>query len=403
MRKKHLAVIVAALAFLGLFIGNFGQYQVAAMPGAVFAKLMLTPQQFASIMTGPMMLSIILSLVSGTLMDRFGIKPIVAIGLVLSSLGFVIRPFATSYGVMLVAMILTGLGCCIFNANISKIVGSLFSADKVGRIIGIIMFGATFSMTVAFSTAVLFPTLEIAFWVSAGFSILVMILWFLLVSSKALKESAGSVHTTSVPMKESLAVAVKSKDIWFMGLAFGFLLGGIMVTSTFQVTALSTIGGYTEGQANTFSTVLTIGNIIGTLAGPFMVVKFKRMKPFLVALMIIGIACTALLIDLPAGGMYVTSFVLGFVRSAFITIVISFPFFFKGIGPKYAGAAGGLASSLQVLGAVVLPTYVVVPLSSLFGGSMHVYFYLAAACLVIALIFTLLMTDIRKIKHEETA
>lgn len=400
MRKKHLAIIITVLAFLGLFIGNFGQYQVAAMPGAVFTKLMISPQQFASIMTGPMMLSIILSLVSGTLMDRFGIKPIVAIGLVLSSVGFVLRPFATSYELMLFAMVLSGLGCCIFNANISKIVGSLYAPEKIGRIIGVIMFGATFSMTVAFSTAVLFPTLELAFWVSAGFSLVVMILWFLLVSGGALKERSESINATSVPMKESLSKAVKSKDIWFMGLAFGFLLGGIMVTSTFQVNALSTIGGYSEAAANTFSTVLTIGNIVGTIAGPFMVVKFKRMKPFLIALMIIGTICTAFLIALPAGGMYAASFILGFVRSAFITIVISFPFFFKGIGPAYAGAAGGLASSLQVLGAVVLPTYVVVPLSGLFENSTQALFSLAAACMVIALIFTLLMSDIKKVKQE---
>ncbi|SHJ26265.1 MFS transporter [Parasporobacterium paucivorans] len=395
MRKTHVAAIIAVLAFFGLFIGNFGQYQLAAMPIAVFTKLGLTSQQFASIMTAPMMLSIVLSFVSGSLMDKFGIKPVVAVGFILSSIGFIIRPFATTYSVMLIAMILTGLGCCIFNANMSKIVGQLFPAQMVGRIIGVIMLGATVSMTAAYSTAVFFPTLEIAFWFSAGFSVVVMLAWFVLVSTKALKGD-GAARETSVPIKEAIGHAAKSKDIWFMGLAFAFMLGGIMVTSTFQPLALITLRGFSESYANSFATTLTIGNIAGTFIGPFLVLRAKRMKPFLVAILIIAVVCTVFMIEMPPAFMYGASFILGFVRSAFITIVISFPFFFKGIGPKYAGTAGGITSSLMVLGAVVIPTYIVAPLAKDF----HQYFWAAAVCMALCLVFTLLMTDIKKVQPE---
>ena len=54
---------------------------------------------------------------------------------------------------------------------------------------------------------------------------------------------------------------------------------------------------------------------------------------------------------------------------------MSFPVMFPEIGPRYAGTASGVACTLQLLGAVVVPTYIVIPLS---GGNMVSYFFLAA-------------------------
>jgi NNP family nitrate/nitrite transporter-like MFS transporter len=57
----------------------------------------------------------------------------------------------------------------------------------------------------------------------------------------------------------------------------------------------------------------------------------------------------------------------------------------KEIGPVYAGTAGGRMATVQLLGAVVFPTYVFTPLA---GASYERYFLLVG---VFMLVFCLLM------------
>lgn len=125
--KKNLVVLVAALIFCAQFIGNYGNYQLAAIPGKIFQAFQLTDTQFSSLMTAPMLPSIFLSIIIGLLVDRFGISKMVGICLAVATGGLVLRAFATDYTTMLIAMILSGAGCMILNSNLAKIVSSLVS------------------------------------------------------------------------------------------------------------------------------------------------------------------------------------------------------------------------------------------------------------------------------------
>ena len=52
-----------------------------------------------------------------------------------------------------------------------------------------------------------------------------------------------------------------------------------------------------------------------------------------------------------------------------------------------SGAAGGFIITLQLLGCVIVPTYIVVPLG---GGSLTLYFILASVCMLLAAFVCLL-------------
>ena len=54
---------------------------------------------------------------------------------------------------------------------------------------------------------------------------------------------------------------------------------------------------------------------------------------------------------------------------------------FKGIGSEYVGTASGLVATIQLLGAVVLPSYVLIPIA---GGNFNTLFILAAVCMAIS-------------------
>ena len=72
------------------------------------------------------------------------------------------------------------------------------------------------------------------------------------------------------------------------------------------------------------------------------------------------------------------------------------------IGPRYAGSAGGIISTIQVTGAVVIPTFVITPLG---GANATVMFGLAAICLALICIPVLFLPELgsRALASKEPA
>ena len=59
---------------------------------------------------------------------------------------------------------------------------------------------------------------------------------------------------------------------------------------------------------------------------------------------------------------------------------MSFPALLPEIGPECAGSATGIISTLELIGAVVIPTYIITPIA---GQNFSLYFILAGSCMVI--------------------
>ena len=127
-----------------MFIRVFGLYQLGAGAAQVYERLNLTDSQFPGIMTASMIPSVFLSIVSGVLVDRLGIKMVLGICFGVMALGYLLRPFAGSFPVMYAAMVL----------------------------------GGTFVMAAAYLSAVLFPKLDAAFWVVAILAAAGILAWW---------------------------------------------------------------------------------------------------------------------------------------------------------------------------------------------------------------------------------
>lgn len=379
------AGLIIGLVFIGMFLGNYGQYQLAAVPSMVYERFGLTDAQFSSIMTSPMIPAIFLSIILGILVDKLGIKPMVFWCFVAAGAGFVLRVFANSYGMMFAAMMLTGVGCAVLNSNLSKIVATLYPMNKIGTVVGILMAGSTGSMAVAYATTALFPSLEAAFWLTAAVAVVLCVAWLVLVKKS---DFEGAVPMGEpVPIGEALQAALKSKNVWLMGISLMLMLGGAMVISNFQVAYL-TSKGISEAVAGTFGTVLMIGSIIGSIFVPVYAAKTKSPALLMMAIGLIAAASAGLMVVLPVAGIYVVSFLNGCLRSGMIAVMMSLPVMFPEIGPKYAGTAGGVAVTLELIGAVVIPTYIVIPIT---GGNMAAYFYCSAILIALSSVLAYLL------------
>ena len=92
---------------------------------------------------------------------------------------------------------------------------------------------------------------------------------------------------------------------------------------------------------------------------------------------------------LPEGAlMTIGLFVAGFCTSGVMSALVSLPVRLPEIGPVYAGTAGGIAASMQLAGAVLVPTFVLTPL---FGDNFVVFYAVAGAlCAIMAICCMLL-------------
>ena len=396
--KSGLVFLIAAVIFVALFTGNYANYQLAAVPGNIMQTYNIGAMEFSSLMTGPMLPCIFLSIIAGVLVDRFGIPKVVGVCLIIAAAGMVMRVFATDYVTMLASMALLGFGCMVLNSNLAKIASSMYPMDKVSKFVGIMMAASTAAMAVAYGTTWAFPNLEIMFWVPAIISIVVALFWLVFAKQKVFSqnEAPKDVEVAAVEQAsvgESLATCFKSKNVWLTGITLMFMLGGAMVIANFHVAAATEMLGYSEAVAGSFNTVLMVGSALGSIVMPIFVTKYPGKAPITVLVLGIIAAASAIgMVTLPAAGIYVSGFLNGALRSGIIAVMMMIPVMFPEIGPRYAGTAGGVVVTLELIGAVVIPTYIVVPLAA---GSYLGYFYMAAAAILISVIlcFVLVKTS----------
>ncbi len=381
--NKSATGLAFAVLCLCYMIPNYAQYQISPWGAQIIEQYNLELSQLSSLFSAPMIPAIFLSLAGGLLLDRFGIKSVIGIGLVVTAAGCIMRIFSTSYFPLFLGTMMTGLSACFINAGGGKIVGSLYEAKEVPGKMGVLMAVSTAAMTIANFTSPYFGSLLNTFLASSLFACVGLILWILFIKSP--NRETKDIGVSEPSMSTCLNVAIKNRNVWIIAFALFFIMAGNVVIGSFLPTALgardisTTVSGY-------IAAAYTIGNFLGCLTAPICISKLKSQKKVLVLFGIfasIGIAFawmipqTALL----AAGMLLTGNFLGGMIPTLMALPVQFP----EIGPVYAGTTGGFIGTIQLLGAVLLPSYLLAPIAS---GSFTVLFVLGGICMILAAVFS---------------
>lgn len=390
MKKESYGKKVVAVLMITLFVGNYFQYQLSPLASRLMEEMNLTPMQFSSIFSAPMIPAIALGIVAGILSDKFGVKAVTSISLLITTIGLCFRPFANNYGTLMLSMILAGIGVTFINVNMSKLIGGWYPLEKVGQMVGIGMMGSTLGMTVATAISAMFTSVKVAFMVTGVASILVFILWIVFIKDGEQENTSESSHNESVI--NTLLTVLKSKNIWLVGICLMCIMGCNVAVSSFLPIALQS-RGVSESTSGLLLSVFTIGSLFGAFIGTSLISKFRKMK---LALMIWGgvsAICVAFGWKLPVIFIVVTLLIAGFCIGSLIPTFMSFPMLLPEIGPAYAGSAGGIITTLELLGAVILPTYVMTPLA---GENFTVYFLMAGGAMIVMDIVVILLPELNK-------
>lgn len=391
-KSTHYGYVVVALIFLFNFAANYPQYQLSPLAYLLMPQLNLSAAQFSQLFSSAMIPGILLGIVSGLLCDRFGTKKCIAIAGVLSVSGIVGRIFSQSFATMFLCMLLIGVIASFVNSNLAKIVGTWFPPERVSVMVGIGMAGSTCSMAVAMGTTAMLPGVKFAFTVAAVFMAAVLLLWILFMKEKPKGAKAEQKDVPGISVKECILNLVKVRHIWVIGLAIGMVLAGSMCLSTFLPSALQSVRGFSAEAAGGLSSVITFGSLAGTIIGPILCAKIGKMKPFLIVSSLItalgfGVAWLA-----PEGiAMMVALFCTGFISSSVITLLYSVPVMLPQVGVAYAGTAGGIVATIQLICGVGIPSYVLTPL---IGGNFTLLFLVGGALSLVAALLILTLPEV---------
>ncbi|WP_250228370.1 MFS transporter [Anaeropeptidivorans aminofermentans] len=357
--------VIIACAFLLNFATMYPMYQLSSQTYKLMPSLNISPAQFSILFSSAMIPGILFSLTSGVLCDKLGVKVCVTAAGLISLLAVIGRIFANNFAALFICMFLSGLVCSFLNSNVAKIIGNWFPPGKIGTGVGIVLSGASASMALAVGTTAMFASVSGAFIFAAVLNGAAMIIWIAFM--KESPENTGPLPVISLsgpPMKKNLTTVIKNRYIWIAGLTSGLITASTMCVNTFLPQALQSVKGMDAVAAGAVSSVIMIGSFAGSVLGPVICIKTGRMETFFWTFSVLTGIGTAFAWRAPEGiALIISLFLTGFVSSGLNSQLVAVPVMLKEIGPENAGVAGGFSAMIRLLLAVVLPSYIISPLT----------------------------------------
>jgi len=373
-----ISFIVLCLCYM---VPNYAQYQVSPLGTVIMERYGIGLSQLSTLFSAPMIPAIFLSLIGGLLIDKFGAKGVIGCGLILGTVGCAWRIFCANFTPLFISTMLTGFTACFITAGCGKIIANLYGPENVPGKMGVLMACSTGAMTIANFTTAYFQSVTSAFTVAAIFAAVATVLWFVFEKNpKGAQEQVDA--TAGTPsMGQCLKVTLKSRGVWFASVALFFIMSANVVIGSFLPTALAS-RGVSPTIAGTMAACVTIGNLLGCFVAPFCIRMIHSQKKVLICFGIIAAIGLCFAWQIPNMIFLAVALLLtGVFMGGMIPTLMGLPVQFAEVGPTYAGTAGGVIGTIQILGAVLVPSYVLTPIAN---GNFVTLFILAGVCMVCA-------------------
>jgi nitrate/nitrite transporter NarK len=317
------------LVLLGCFIGMaLSTPAILMQPLGLFLKSMTAEfgwsrTTFSSVVAMASLSNIIILPIAGYLVDRFGPRKIIAVGVVFGCGSYAAISQANSYAT-LIALIMIAVAAgnlASYPAFMSlaqrwfdKRLGFALAITSTGLAIGVAIFSFIISQTI---------TLDgwRAAFVTVGSIALVIGLLNVLFLVRD-DEVPGTVATLDLPVSldssETLLVALKTRDFWLYTSAFTLIIFGV-VGCNFHLPAMLSDRGATPGLIATVVAVGAAGSLFGRLVTGILLDRYSVMR--VASVFFVGQAIGFLLLLDGLQWVLPASFLLGAVQGAEVDVM----------------------------------------------------------------------------------
>jgi len=250
------AWVILLVVFLASVAAPLNQFKVPPLMPVLMDTFRLSLSQAGMLMSVFAFTGLILALPAGVITQKLGPKTagLIAVGCLV--IGAAWGALATGAGLLLASRVVEGVGMGLIAVVGPASIALGFPREKQGTPMGIwatwVPVGSIimYNMAPAVGLSVGWQTV---WWLSAGFALVVLILYGLLMK---MPPASDSHHTDDTPPK--LGKALANRNIWLLALQFGSFNLVFIAIATFFPTFLVEARGYPLGQASFIASLSAI-------------------------------------------------------------------------------------------------------------------------------------------------
>lgn len=383
--RKWLLLILLLAAFSVTFMTRFVW---SPLNSTVSEALGLSKIASGSFMSAFFIGYVITQIPGGMLADKFCVKYVISVGVLLTGLASIGMSFMAGYAQGMIFRIITGLGAGVVMACCSKVISENFEQKDRGIAFGILLIGPTVGLTLANQIGAAVLTAydwQTAFRVVGYIAIAVAVILFIFI-----KNTKAETPGEKVTLLTGIKYVLSTRNLIFLCLA-GFLYMFLNLgVSTWANAYLGSIG-YDTAQAAGIMSIYSIGGILGSLLTGVIVKKTNiSVKYYLIGVYLL-IAAVTLIFGFQTQLMVlkVAGFVYGFAsylpNAHLNALTLKF-------APEHlSGSVMGVQNCVFQLASILSP--MIVGWSVDLTGTFRTCWFTLAAMPVIGLIFLFKMKE----------
>ena len=334
---------------------SFCQYIPAYFAQDIMADFGIAPAVFAILVSSPMIFGLVFAFASGALADRFGIRKVVLIALVISAAGAILRAFSYDFILLLISSVMFGVAAAFCTSNLAKVAMEWFPVRQVSLAVGIGTALGTGGIAAAQAvTGLLFPDYHTAFLAAGIMMVIMLVAWIVLARDKSSPEA----RQTS--LKAGLLVVVRSRGVWLAGVGCLLYQAVNVATGSFLITALVLQWQTDPVMAGIIAALYIASAAAGSAFVPALVSRFPAAKLIFIIISLVAAALLYCGWIVPGAVAKCIVFVLAGVSfGGLIAAFLAYPSVLPEINDENSGAAGGLITTVMMFGAIFLPSTVI--------------------------------------------
>lgn len=366
-------------------------FSTAALATIMIKDLSLSLSQMGSVMGAWPMAYILLSIPAGLLLDRYGIRHMLLLGIVIVSLSAFMRAVATNYFEMFFSILIFGFGAPFISVGVPKLIREWFAYEQRGLALGFCIsmtaLGSILGLTL---THKLLPMFDGSWRSTLNLYAMVCTIsaciWIMIVSHPLCRLNAKGKSEES--MAEIFSACIKllrsPSTQAILALAIGMFFYMHATINWLPKVIANTDMGLSEANSSYWATLPIVTGMISAVIVPKFVSKNRET---IVLIILFIIACSGCLLLSSAVSIIVLIFALamiGIVRGAIPPVSVLLLMHLPGVTQKNIGAATGLFFAFGQIGGAMGPLTFGYIADQSDGFDMPLYF-LAGVCLLMAL------------------
>lgn len=376
--------VMLALVWLLYFVFGAVSRSLAPLVTPVLRDLNISYSQMGIIMGSWPLTYIIVAVLAGAIIDRWGIRKSLFVGIVIIGLSAVLRYFASGFATMFLSVALFGLGGPMISIGCPKMVSVWFSGKGRGTAVGIYQTGPWIGGLVAYSTvnSIVMPltgySWRLTFVYFGLLAFVAALLWLLLARDVKSTEAAKRASLTEV-----FTGLIRVRNVQLI-LIMGFLSFAVSHGFNDWLPKILETGGLPPATAGFAASIPLLFGIPTLLVVPRLVAP--RLRGRTVALMSLVVAIVVLVVVTGSGTPLITGLAFyGLSFSIILPFLMLILMDLPEVGSRYMGSVGGMFFSVAEIGGFTGP-FIIGVIKDLTGGFLAGASFIAGLALAMSVI-----------------